>query len=133
MHLLRSRIASILAFAAFGLCSLLDHTALMTGTPLAAGLAFLQLCFVGAFLLWRVPYRHKWLAGGLLCLMLAVFCWRSVQPSLVVASAIPHTVAYFGLLAVFGTSLLPGADPVVPPPAPALPRPITADTAPCTP
>ena len=113
MHLLRSRIASILAFAAFGLCSLLDHTALMTGTPLAAGLAFLQLCFVGAFLLWRVPYRHKWLAGGLLCLMLAVFCWRSARPSLVVASAIPHTVAYLGLLAVFGTSLLPGRDALV--------------------
>src|SRR5216683_1184431 len=113
MRLLRSRIASILAIAAFGLYSLLDHAALMTGTPLAAGLAFLQLCFVGAFLLWRVPYRHKWLAGGLLCLMLAVFCWRSARPSLVVASAIPHTVAYLGLLAVFGTSLLSGRDALV--------------------
>src|SRR5258708_14125766 len=96
MHLLRSRIASILAFAAFGLYSLLDHAALMTGTPLAAGLAFLQLCFVGAFLLWRVPYRHKWLAGGLLCLILAVFCWRSARPRLLVSSRHPHKVAVFG-------------------------------------
>src|SRR5258708_22861772 len=130
MHLLRSRIASILAFAAFGLCSLLDHTALMTGTPLAAGLAFLQLCFVGAFLLWRVPYRHKWLAGGLLCLVLAVFFWRTVQPSLVVASALPHTVAQLGLLSVFLTSPPPGReDPVsgLPPP---LPRPTTHHLAP---
>src|SRR5258708_36755624 len=124
MRLLRSRIASILAIAAFGLYSLLDHAALMTGTPLAAGLAFLQLCFVGAFLLWRVPYRHKWLAGGLLCLMLAVFCWRSARPSLVVASAIPHTVAYLGLLAGLRTSPPSGRGAARTPPAPRPRRPL---------
>lgn len=113
MRLLRSRIVSILAITAVGLCSLLDHAALLAGTPLAAALAFLQLSVVGAVLLWRIPYRHKWPAGGLLCLMLALFCWRSVQPSLVAASAIPHTLAYLGLLAVFGTSLLPGRDALV--------------------
>jgi uncharacterized membrane protein len=105
--------ASILAIAAVGLCSLLDHAALVTGAPLAAGLAFLQLSIVGALLFWRVPYRHKWLAAGVLCLMLALFCWRAAEPSLVAASAVPHTVVYLGLLAVFGTSLLPGRDALV--------------------
>jgi uncharacterized membrane protein len=105
--------ASILAIAAVGLCSLLDHAALVTGTPLAAGLAFLQLSLVGGLLFWRIPYRHKWWAAGLLCLMLALFCWRAVQPSLVAAAAVPHTIVYLGLLAVFGTSLLPGRDALV--------------------
>lgn len=113
MRLLRSRTATILAFAGFGLYSLLDHAALMSRTPLAAGLAFVQLSFVGAMVLVSIPYRYKWPVGGILCLMIAVLCWRAVQPSLVVATAIPHTVAYAGLLLVFGSSLLPGRDALI--------------------
>lgn len=113
MRLLRSRTATILAFAGFGLYSLLDHAALTSGTPLAAGLAFVQLSFVGAMVLVGVPYRYKWPVGGILCLMIAVLCWRAVQPSLVVAAAIPHTLAYAGLLLLFGSSLLPGRDALV--------------------
>ncbi|HEX6843293.1 MAG TPA: hypothetical protein VF113_17290 [Stellaceae bacterium] len=113
MRLLRSRTATILAFAGFALYSLLDHAALMSGTPLAAALAFVQLCFIGMMVLVSIPYRYKWPAGGILCLLIAVLCWRAVQPSLVVATAIPHTLAYGGLLLAFGSSLLPGRDALV--------------------
>src|SRR6185437_5504460 len=113
MRLLRSRTATILAFAGFGLYSLLDHAALTSGTPLAAGLAFVQLCFIGAIVVASIPYRYKWPAGAVLGLMVALLCWRAVQPSLVVAAAIPHTLAYAGLLFVFGSSLLPGRDALV--------------------
>jgi len=111
--MLRSRTASIWAVTAFGLYSVLDHAALISGTPLAAGLAFVQLSFFGAMVLLAVPYRHKWLAGGALCLMIGALCWRAVQTSLIAAAAIPHTVAYLGLLTVFGTSLLPGRDALI--------------------
>lgn len=99
--------------AAFGLYSLLDHAALITGTRLAAGLAFVQLSAIGALFLWSVRYRHKWLAGGALCLAIGALCWRSMGPSLVAAAAIPHTLAYLGLLAIFGASLRPGRDALI--------------------
>ena len=113
MRLLRSRTATILAFAGFGLYSLLDHAALTSGTKLAACIAFVQLCVVGAMVVISVPYRYKWPAGAILCLLVAALCWRAARPSLVVASAIPHTLAYLGLLSVFGSSLMPGRDALV--------------------
>jgi uncharacterized membrane protein len=113
MRPLRSRTATILAFAGFGLYSLLDHAALTSGTPLAAGLAFVQLCVIGTLVLVPIPYRYKWPVGAILCLMIAALCWRAIQPSLVVATALPHTLAYAGLLLVFGSSLLPGRDALV--------------------
>jgi uncharacterized membrane protein len=103
----------MVAFIAFGAYSLLDHAALTTGTPLASGLAFVQLSVIGAAILCGVPYRYKWPAAGALALVIGVLCWRSILPNLVAASAIPHTFAYLGLLAVFGTSLLPGRDALI--------------------
>jgi uncharacterized membrane protein len=109
----RSRTASILTVAAVGAYSLLDHAALVTGMRLAPGLAFVQLSAIGALILWSLPYRRKWLAGSALFLAIGALCWQSVWPSLVAASAIPHTLAYLGLLTVFGASLLPGRDALI--------------------
>jgi uncharacterized membrane protein len=113
MGLLRPGTARILTFAAFGVCSLVDHAVLMTGTPLASILAFAQLSLIGVLFLWSVPHRYKWLAAVALCIVAGAFYWRSVQPSLVAASALPHTLAYLGLLMVFGSSLLPGREALV--------------------
>lgn len=129
MSALRSRTAGILTFAAFGLCSLLDHAAISSGTPLGAGLTFVQFSLVGALILSRSTYRHRWALAALAAVLVAAFCWQAVRTSLVAASALPHTLAYSGLLAVFGASLLPGREALVTALARQLHGPITSEMA----
>jgi uncharacterized membrane protein len=104
-----------LAFVALGSFPLLYHAALATGrwTPSAAGLAFVQLLVISLLLMARSTYRRKWYVGASAACFLAIICWRSAQVSVVAASAIPHTLAYVALLAVFGSTLLPGREPLI--------------------
>jgi uncharacterized membrane protein len=58
----------------------------------------------------RPPYRYAALLG-LACCVIAL-CLLHRRGSLALASGVPHALIYFGLLGLFGTSLLPGQEPL---------------------
>lgn len=58
----------------------------------------------------RPPYRQLALLGLAVCLI--AVCLLHRRGSLALASGVPHALIYLGLLGVFGTSLLPGQEPL---------------------
>ena len=58
----------------------------------------------------RPPYRQAALVGLGGCLV--AICLLNRRGSMALASGVPHTLVYLGLLALFGGSLLPGREPL---------------------
>jgi uncharacterized membrane protein len=73
-----------------------------------AELAILAMVLIVRFPRWRVAAI---LAVGAGALILAVR--STTSDAIIVASGVPYTATYIGLLAIFGASLLPGRTPVI--------------------
>ena len=80
---------------------------------LAGILAVLQSVLVAGVGLSFVANRALRWAGGAAVLAGSVALWRLAPPGAAVALALPHAMAYIGLLAFFGTSLAPGREAII--------------------
>ena len=80
---------------------------------LAGILAVLQSVLVAGVGLSFVANRALRWAGGAAVLAGSVALWRLAPPGASVALALPHAMAYIGLLAFFGASLAPGREAVI--------------------
>jgi uncharacterized membrane protein len=86
------------------------HFAAVTGRwPLLLhAVPLLQLLIVGAVLLTRTAKWRRWLSAAAVVSIAALVFEEAGRLNLVGISGIPHALAYSGLVAAFGTSLLPG-------------------------
>src|ERR1700722_9382677 len=68
-------------------------------------IAWVALSFTGVRIV-------AWL-GCVLVFVVTSLVWRVSSDGIVAAAAIPHAIAYVSLLAVFGSSLMPGRKPII--------------------
>jgi uncharacterized membrane protein len=108
----------VLRVAAAGLVMALPpvtHLVLIASvpSPAAYGLLLCQAIFAACFIAAQVrpPYRPYALLAWALCCVPVGFI--SIAHGLVLSSALTHAFAYAMLLSLFGTSLLPGREPLV--------------------
>lgn len=110
------RAGKTLGVVAVAACPLFVHAALATGqwTRLAMMLSALQLAVLGGVMLMRSTHRYRWWVGGAGILsILLVISWQSAQQSLLATAGISHALIYIGLLAIFGSTLLAGREPLI--------------------
>jgi uncharacterized membrane protein len=91
------------------------HLAMATqrGMVWAGVLAVVEAVVIAWLALCLVPIPMLRWTGTAAVLVLAVAILRYSPDGIVASSAIPHTIAYLSVLAVFGTSLLPGHKAIV--------------------
>ena len=98
---------------ALGLYPVLIHTAVVSGfaTGPATLFALVQAAVTGMALA-RAARRYRWIAligvAGLFATS-----WYSARDGLLAASGISHAMIYLGLLALFGSSLTVGREPLI--------------------
>lgn len=73
----------------------------------------LQVLVVGAIVLGRTAKWRRWLVAAAIVSLAALIYEEASRVDLVGLSGIPHALAYSGLLAAFGVSLLPGHEAVL--------------------
>jgi uncharacterized membrane protein len=110
-----ARIARASAFIALVASPFAIHWALLDPerTGLAAGLVIAQVGLVGEILLRRATFRYKWFVGAAGLALLAAAFWHFGRQSLVASTGLPHALAYLTLIGLFGSSLLPGRQPLI--------------------
>jgi uncharacterized membrane protein len=107
--------AGIVGYAALGACPILTHTLLAVGysTELAAMVSAFQVIVLGFMLTTHAKNHYKWWIYVAACALFLAVAWRAGQYSLFATAGIPYVTAYSVLLTIFGTSLLPGREPLI--------------------
>ena len=91
------------------------HVAMATqrGMLLAGFLVVAQAVFMAWIALSFLPgHAVRW-TGCAVVLLVTAAIWRFSANGIVASSAIPHAIAYLSILAIFGTSLMPGRKPII--------------------
>jgi uncharacterized membrane protein len=98
---------------ALGLYPVLIHTAVVSGfaTGPATLFALVQAAITGMALA-RAARRYRWIALFAVAGLFAT-SWYSARDGLLAASGISHAMIYFGLLALFGSSLAACREPLI--------------------
>src|SRR5882672_182631 len=106
-----ANVAAYVIFAAVPLQILVVLTA-GRSSVLAAALISAQVMILGTVLLWRSIHRLRWMAIGIsVLIVLAVLL--PAEKYVLLGSGLPHALIYFGLMVLFGRSLLRGRVPVI--------------------
>jgi len=105
----------ILGYAALAACPIATHTLLAVGysTGMAASVSAFQVIVLGVILTARATYIYKWWLLGAGAVLFLAGAWLSGRYSLFTTAGIPYVAAYAVILTVFGTSLLPGREPLI--------------------
>ncbi|HUH84342.1 MAG TPA: hypothetical protein VLX85_07010 [Stellaceae bacterium] len=110
------RAGRTLGLVAAGGLPLLIHAGVMAGkgTPLATALSVMQVLVLGAVVALAVASRFRWIAIATAALLALVALWRdSAQLGVLAAAGMVHAIAHSALLVAFGTTLLPGREPLL--------------------
>lgn len=99
-------------FVTLGGCLVLVHALLgaSSWSKAAAMGGALQLSILAALVLARSRQRFKWWIALGVTLLFVVAALRSDEHSILAVPGIPHAIAYFLLLLLFGSSLRPGRE-----------------------
>jgi uncharacterized membrane protein len=99
-------------FVTLGGCLVLVHALLSASSwsKAAAMGGALQLSILAALVLARSAQRFKWWIALGVTLLFVLAALQSGENSLLAVPGIPHAIAYFLLLLLFGTSLRPGRE-----------------------
>ncbi len=119
------RIGKFIGLAALLAAPLAAHVAVVThrGTGFAGLLIAVQAALVGwvavslatSDAIFRHPVRWRVIRLTICAALfgLAVLIWRSAGDGLMLAAAVPHAMAYLGLLTLFAASLAPGREAII--------------------
>jgi uncharacterized membrane protein len=99
-----------LALLSLGICFVLVHAlaAASSWSQADAMVGALQLSVLFALVAARFPWRHKWWLALAVMVLLVVAAFRAGDHSLLTVAGIPHAIAFFLLLLLFGETLRPG-------------------------
>ena len=111
------RFGELLGFSLLLAAPVAVHMAVVAdyGTDLAGVLVAVQAALAGWVVLsLAVPACGRGIrAVGAMLFALTVAFWRGSRGGLMMAAALPHALAYLGLLAVFAVSLAPGREAII--------------------
>ncbi len=109
------RTLKAIALLSFGGCFVLIHALLehSSWSQAAAMVGALQLSVLFALVFLRFSWRYKgWLMLGV-TIMLVIAALHAGEQSLLAVPGIPHAIAFFLLLLLFGSSLRAGHEPFI--------------------
>jgi uncharacterized membrane protein len=104
-----------IAIAALLIAPVCIHVAMATqrGMRLAGWLVLAEAVLIAWVALSFTRVRNLAWLGCVLVFIVTSLVWRVSPDGIVASAAIPHAIAYISLLAVFGSSLMPGRKPII--------------------
>ena len=104
-----------IAIAALLIAPVCIHVAMATqrGMRIAGWLVVAEAVLIAWIALSFIRVRIVVWLGCVLVFVVTSLVWRMSPDGIVGAAAVPHAIAYISLLAVFGSSLMPGRKPII--------------------